>query len=131
MIDEITQSIAKEVVASTERSQQEIVKLAEDYKNAADFLDSATESVNSAWIKWLRDSKQYLFELRTWKMALQTECAEGKKLAKDLNDFLLSEETEGKLKLLKEFVDVAERMKALKDSGFMDSIVDVLLKIKP
>lgn len=130
-LDQTIVQTANEVVARTEDARKTIIELESRYRDAVKFLDESTSSVSESWVKWLNESKTYLSEVRTWRMAIQKEIRDGETAIKDFTQFLATPEIKAKLDVLRAFVEVAERFKVLKDSGFLDTVVETLLKAKP
>jgi hypothetical protein len=48
---------------------------------------------------------------------------------KDVRTFFLEGDYEKQIDRLREFIDLCERLKALKDSGTLDAIADTILKL--
>lgn len=127
----MTHQAASAVVVASEKTVNGMIELEARYKLAAEFLDKATDSISESWAVWIKESAEYLNNLRLWRMAVETEVKSGTTALKDISQFLGSEETKQQLKTLKDLVEVGERLKMLKDSGFLDSMTDIMLKVKP
>lgn len=128
--DDMAVEVAKEVVRKTDSSKQSVVELADKFRDAAKFLDESTDEIKTSWVAWLKDSKAFLDEARLWRMAMERESSQGITACKDMVEFLGSEDVRGRLATLRELVEVAERLKALKESGFLDAVVDTMLKVQ-
>jgi hypothetical protein len=48
---------------------------------------------------------------------------------KDVRQFFLGPDYEREQKRLVEFVDLCERLKRLKDSGFLDTVADTMIRL--
>lgn len=127
----LMEKVAGMVVSETDKSKERIIELEERFKASTKFLDEATEQINDSWVKWLRESKTYLEEVRTWRLAVEREHKSGIQSCRDALDFLGTEETQSKMAAFRELIELSERLKVLKESGFLDSLVDTLIKIKP
>lgn len=127
---EMTEQVATAIVNKADDGKARIIELEKRYKAAAEFLDEATNSVKASWLQWMDDSKKYLDETRMWRMAMEKEAKDGTRACRDMLDFLGTQDTKEKLKTLRELVEIAERMKALKESGFFDSMIEAMLKSK-
>lgn len=130
-IEKVSQEIACELVSKTDEGKIRILELEERFKASAKFLDEATDQISTSWLKWLSDSKEYLDSVRAWRMAIENENRVSIQSCKDALDFLGSEEYKEKMKSMRELIELSERLKSLKDSGFLDSLVDTLVKVKP
>ncbi len=124
--DQLAVTVAQELVKRTNRAQEDLIKLREDYEAAAEFLDKATDSVKVIWMEWLEQSATYLKEVRTWRMALDMEVKNGTKATKELIDFFGTKENRENLTALREFVELCERMEKLKQSGFVERLVAII-----
>ena len=62
-------------------------------------------------------------------MAMEREKSLGSEAAKAITDTIIQPETLGKIEMLHQFVDLMERMRALKESGVLDAMVESLSKI--
>lgn len=122
--------VSEAFVSKTEDGKRRIIEAEERFKEAAAFLDGATTQIKASWIEWLRESKSYTEEIRTWRMAMERENKVGLAACKDTLDYLSTPEIVEKLKVLRELIEVSERLKALKESGYLDSVVDTLLKVR-
>lgn len=124
-------NVSDRFVSETDDGKRRIIEAEEKFKAAAKFLDDATAQIKDSWIEWLRESKTYMDEIRTWRMAMEKEKNLAMAATRDTIEFLGGKEVSEKLIVLRELVDVSERLKALKDSGHLDSMVECLIKIKP
>lgn len=73
--------------------------------------------------------RKYVEDLRIMRMSSIKELSESRRELADIRRFFLDPEHAVEVDKLKEFVEVCERMKALKDSGFLDTIADTILKL--
>lgn len=119
---ELSCGVAEELVKRANGSKERVVDLEQRFRDAVKFLDEQTDSVKTTWLVWLEESSKFLTETRTWRMAIEKEMRDGTASCKAMSDFLASPETRQSLAVLREFVDLAERLKALKESGHLDSL---------
>ena len=68
-------------------------------------------------------------KLRSHRMTVVSECASMSNALEDVRRFFLGPNYEHEQKVLAEFVDLCERLKALKDSGFLDSVADMMIRL--
>ena len=69
-------------------------------------------------------------ELRNWRMSMDAELSMVLKHFGEVRQFFLSDKHDAEVKRLREFVELMERLKALKDSGFLDRVADTMLKLE-
>lgn len=121
--------IAQEIVKRSTGEQQKAVELSQQFAAACLFLKQATDKIPEAWIKFTEDSKPMLEEARLWRMAMEREVQTGLRAMKDINDFLGSEKTKQNMQNMREFIELAERLQRLKMSGFLDSMIETVVKL--
>ena len=73
--------------------------------------------------------KNYIGELRGARMGIASEVNTIRKDLEDLRKFFLADEHTTEMKRLQEFVTLCERLKALKESGFLDTVAETMLKL--
>lgn len=125
----LSETIAAEVVNDANIAKGRVVDLEQRFLDASKFLDEATDNIKESWLQWMKESKEYLEEVRTWRMAVEREKNTGISACKDLTAFLGSDDIRVKVENLRALVEIAERLKALKDAGFLDALVDTLVKL--
>ena len=62
-------------------------------------------------------------------MTTTTEVAAMLKPLEDVRQFFLGKDHEAEVARLREFVDLCERLQKLKQSGFLDTVADTMLKL--
>lgn len=84
----------------------------------------------SKFIRESKESKKEIIEtFRAMRMTTTTEVAAMLKPLEDLRKFFLGAEHDREIERLREFVDLCERLEKLKQSGFLDTVADTLLKL--
>ena len=73
--------------------------------------------------------KEIIEHLRGMRMATTTEVAAMLKPLEDLRKFFLGEDHDSEISRLREFVDLCERLQKLKETGFLDTVADTMLKL--
>jgi hypothetical protein len=73
--------------------------------------------------------RKYVEDLRLMRMSSVKELSETRRELADIRRFFLDQEHAVEVARLKEFVDVCERLHKLKESGFLDTIADTILKL--
>jgi hypothetical protein len=78
----------------------------------------------------LKPMKQEVInELRGLRMTTTSEVAAMLKPLEDLRRFFLGADHDKEITRLREFVDLCERLEKLKQSGFLDTVADTMLKL--
>lgn len=97
---------------------------------------------NEAWEKACRAQKEFfdvvdplrkaihtsIQEARDARMALGTEFGGIIRALNDVKEMVRGAEHAKDMERLREFIEIAERLKALKDSGFLDAMVETILR---
>lgn len=73
--------------------------------------------------------KKYLEDLRLTRMAMVTETSQILKPLREIRQFFLGPDYHNELQRLKDFVELCERLEALKTSGFLDKVADTMLTL--
>lgn len=126
----LSHEIARKLVQKTKSNveqQQEFVKQVQDAKLA---LELAVTTCRKAMMDFLDETTKYLAEVRQTKVALGTETRQLLAQCQDVRTFFLSPDHATEVQRLKEFVEVCERLKALKESGFLDNVADTILRLE-
>lgn len=122
--------MASTVISETEKMVVNKEKLVDRLTDARKALEMASGTYKKTWFEWVDESKNILPELRTWRMAVDSELAMVLKHFGEVRQFFLSDKHDEEVKRLREFVGLMERLKALKDSGFLDRVADTMLKLE-
>src|SRR5260221_14448096 len=70
-----------------------------------------------------------LVNLREKRFGVDTETRLLMNQLKEVRQFFLAEDHDRQVDRLREFVDLCERLRALKESGFLDTVADTILKL--
>lgn len=127
--DVLRRYLSSEAIAQSKSCPELMSTLAEQTSAAADTLDVAVSRVGKNLESLQPLKKQTLEELRGLRMATTTEVAAMLKPLEDLRKFFLGAEHDREIERLREFVDLCERLEKLKESGFLDSVADTMLKL--
>lgn len=92
-------------------------------------LLSATRSAKECMEEMRAASKVFLDEIRQTKYATLAETSALVAPLKEVRQFFLGNDYELQMKRLKEFAELCERLQKLKDSGFLDSVADTMLRL--
>lgn len=97
--------------------------------DAATRLREAMQGIGDA-LEGLKPAKKSMIdELRSLRMTAVSETAATLKPLEELRQFFLGPDHNKEIARLREFVELCERLEALKRSGFLDSVAETMLKI--
>lgn len=82
-----------------------------------------------AWLDFCDTTDKRLTELRLKRMALDSELGKLMQGFRDVRAFFLDKNYETEITRLREFVSLCERLQKLKESGFLDTVADTMLKL--
>jgi hypothetical protein len=103
--------------------------LSEKTAEAADVLDESVKRIGGYLETFKPMKKDVIDELRGLRMTTTTEVAAMLKPLEDVRQFFLGKDHEAEVARLREFVDLCERLQKLKQSGFLDTVADTMLKL--
>ena len=128
-LDRLAPFVANEAINEARNIKYEMNTLIEDTKEAKEALREAVEGIgeNMGKIKPLK--KEMIENLRGMRMTTTMEVAAMLKPLEDLRKFFLGAEHDKEIARLREFVDLCERLEKLKESGFLDTVADTMLKL--
>lgn len=121
---------ANETISTTRASVESQESLVARVTDAHKALEIASKSYKQAWLEWRKISETMLPECRSFRMAVDGELSKTLKALEDVRIFFLSPDHDKEVARLKEFTDLCERLKALKDSGFLDRVSDTILRLE-
>lgn len=126
--EEINNELAKKIVDKTRKAIEQELDLTEAVLEAKQALGLSVDYFRKDAVAFLDESTQFLKDVRTTRMSLDLEIKTITRTLKDICDFLGDKTLPEKMAHLKELVDTCERLKKLQDSGFMDKVLDTLIK---
>jgi hypothetical protein len=127
--DSLYHAVANKAILTAKTIPNDMSELIEKTKEARESLAQAVTGIGENMERLKPAKKEMLEELRTMRMSAATEVSSMLKSLEDLRKFFLGESHDEEMKRLKEFVETCERLKALKDSGFLDTVADTMLKL--
>lgn len=125
----MSKEIAEQTVALTAEmvaNEENLVARVTDAKKA---LELSAMTYRAEWIAWKKEADGMLAEQRMWRMAIDSEWNRAMTSFADLRKFFLSVDHQGEVQRLLQFVELCERLKKLKDCGFLDQVADTILKL--
>jgi len=127
--DQFNSEIATHAIKKTRSSIDSANELLEKALDARAALDVMCSQWLPSWVDFMQTSDQRLKDLRMTRVAFDTEQRLLMASLKEVRAFFLDKDYETERNRLKEFVDICERLKALKESGFLDTVADTMLKL--
>jgi hypothetical protein len=122
--------LAARICAKIENNvPKELRALAECAVNARGMLDASISGIGRSMDEFERVTKAAGQQVRSQRMSIVSECSSVVNALKDVRQFFLGPDYEREQKRLAEFVDLCERMQRLKDSGFLDTVADTMIRL--
>lgn len=126
---ETTYGLANEIAKRAERLKDPTVELAVRLAEATEFLEWSVNHVRKDWLDWIDQTKQAIIDTRQTKAAMEFETKGLLAACADVRKFFLSDDHTKEVQRLKEFVELCERLRALKADGTLDAVADTILKL--
>lgn len=120
--------IAKGSIKDAAQRPAQLLTLAEETRNARKALIEAMEGIGAAVDNFKPKSDDYIRELRAFSVSGCMELRNLMRAFEDVRKFFLSDSHTVEMARLKEFVELCERLQALQKSGFLDKVVDTIIK---
>jgi hypothetical protein len=120
-VDEHEKAIKKQV-----KTYEDLTEKARELTATVEYLVTEMEG---PWEGFQDSIKSALATVREQRIALGSETRLLMGSLREVRQFFLEETYEKEIRRLSEFVDLCERLKSLKDSGFLDVIADTILTL--
>lgn len=128
--EQFNRELAAKSVDIAERAIQNVKTLTERMRDAQLALDRGCSQFRAETLDWTSDQlPKALKDMRDTRMVINSELSLLMKPLEDLRRFFLGPDYEKEMARMKDFIDLCERLKALKDSGFLDSVADTMLRL--
>jgi hypothetical protein len=118
-------SLARDVKGGVNATQELLAKT-QDVIAAVEYLST---QIKGPFAEYSEFVKAALAETREHRIALGMETRYLMNSLKDVRQFFLEADYEVQVRRLHEFIDLCERLEALKKSGFLDAVADTILKL--
>lgn len=118
IVEAMVEEVAEKIIATSQATSDAIRASNAAIVAFGDMLKGFDES-----------AREGLQKARAFRMNLVGEIAGARAPLEDLRKFFLSDTHKEEIRRLNEFVDLCERLKALKDSGFLDTVADTMLRL--
>lgn len=125
----LTHQVAKGMIKVSDRLKDQTIDLAVRLEEAEAYLDVHTDYVKESWVEVNKAAAKVLEDLRLTRMAIGNEAERVVKDLSDVRKFFLADEHEKEIARLKEFIELCERIRALKNDGTLDKVADTILKL--
>lgn len=135
IVDKPKAQFDREIVDKSTKVFEKSVENAESFveraKASQDAIEYMANHMRAAWVDTTDYLEKAIVELRQSKIALETEARGLLSALKDIRQFFFDEKHPEQIARLRDFVDLCERLQKLKESGFLDSVADTILKLTP
>lgn len=125
-LDELASEMVLAIQRNAPKELSDLARLAVDSRKV---LQESTENIGEIVNDFDRITKSAQQSVRSSRMNIVSECAHVVGALKDVRQFFLGPDYEREQKRLSDFVDLCERLKVLKDSGFLDTVADTMLRL--
>ena len=117
------------IEAVEEALPAELKEMTEGAINARRMIRACTEDLGQDLGDLYRATTDARERLRNDRMTLVRECGTISNALRDVRQFFLGPDHKREVARLEEFVSLCERLNALKESGFLDSVADTMLRL--
>jgi len=124
--DDFARAIIKYV---QEEYRDSLGGLAMSVTEARGLIDEAVAGVGGQVKKYDDAMKDAKSKIRSSRMTVIAETHQVAKALKDVREFFLGSDYAEETKRLGEFVELCERLKALKECGFLDTVADTMINL--
>lgn len=126
---EMDVTLSKEILKTVDKLNDQNVDLATKSIEARKFLDWHCDHVKESWLTWKEQSGKVLEDIRQTRVAIGHESRQLLGECADVRKFFLSDDHEKEVAKLREFIELCERLRALKNDGTLDKVADTILKL--
>ena len=121
--------VALKIIEEINRQPQELTALARAAIDARAVLHENIEKLGGVMEDFNARTKVAVESLRQSRYSYVTETSQMLAPLKDIRQFFLGSDYEKQTGRLKDFVELCERLQKLKESGFLDSVADTMLRL--
>jgi hypothetical protein len=122
--------LAQKLIKKTDRLLNQEIDLAIRANEARELLDWSVNNIETSWLDWMDSANAALKDVTMLRMAIERETKFALTAAKDVREFFSGAAHEQQISRLKEFVETLERLKRLRDDGFLDAVADTILRME-
>ena len=121
--------LAVRVINEINKHPQRLTPLARAALDARTVLDESLSHVGLSMDGFKDGVTKWLQEFRTARMNFASEANYMLGPLKDIRQFFLESTYEKEIARLREFVELCERLQKLKESGFLDTVADTMIRL--
>lgn len=126
---ETTDLISNKLAKVADRLSNNTIDLAIRSKEAREFLEWHVNRVRESWMAWNDESSKVLESIRQTRVAIGFESKQLLSECGDVRKFFLADDHKLELDRLREFIELVERLRSLKNDGTLDRVADIVLKL--
>jgi len=127
------ESVAIVAVDSREKELKDTLKVKDELvrkaKELVDTIEYLSTQLRQPYIDTKEELKAIIATLREDRIALGSETRLLLQSLKEVRQFFLDESYTEQVTRLRDFIDLCERLKTLKENGFLDAVADTILKL--
>jgi len=125
-MDELAIRMVAEIETNVPKHLRELAQCA---VNARTLLDESIKGIGGSMDEFDRVTKDARQHIQDGRMAIVRDCSQMVHALKDIRQFFLGPDYEHEQKRLADFVELCERLRVLKDSGFLDTVADTMIRL--
>lgn len=122
--------LCRGLVKTAKKATKESNLLVEKAEDAAQALDEIASNVQTSWLDTAEALTEFIKEVRSKKIALQIETKSLLSSLTDVRNFFMADDHTSEVQRLTEFVSLCERLEKLKQSGFLDTVADTMIRLE-
>lgn len=127
MIDQ--HQLALRIIEEINKMPQQLTPLARAALDAKSVLDENTRGIGGMMEDFHAKLKMWLDDVRVSRMNFVSETNQILTPLKDVRQFFLGRNYAEEITRLREFVELCERLQKLKESGFLDTVADTMIRL--
>jgi hypothetical protein len=125
-IDDIATKVIAEIEKKVPRGLSNLATAAEDSRRV---IDESMRGIGGIQQEFDAKLKLFLEDLRQTRFAVVAEVSQLSQPLKDIRQFFLGKDYEMEMARLRQFVELCERLVALKRDGTLDAVSDTIIKL--
>ena len=98
-------------------------------KDARTIIEELLQGIGGEMDKFKLKTKDFIEDVRQSRFAAVAETSQMTTALRDVRQFFLGADYKEQIERLREFVELCERLNALKASGFLDKMADTMLSL--
>lgn len=126
---EFNVTLQKGMEKRIDRIKNADIDLAIRSKESREFLEWHCTHVKKSWVDWMDETAKAMESIRQTRVAIGNESKLLLAECGDVRKFFLSADHDKEIAKLKEFIELCERLRSLKNDGTLDRLADTILKL--